>query len=254
MTGPTRKSDRLIAKAIADLQAIGLHDESGWCAGYLASSPNRRLATDLDIIRREVPAGATMCEYGAAPFILTTALHREKYEVVGVDLAPHRFRPLLKIEPIIVGVDAETGSMPFAISTFDAIIFNELFEHLRLDLVQTMQEVYRITKPGGVLILSTPNLRSIRGIANFLLHNRAYSCANDLFFEWNKLSRIGHMGHVREYTEREVVDFLGKVGFEVKRVIYREGFGLVTMKRRLAKLMTFFLPKLKPNMTLVFKK
>jgi SAM-dependent methyltransferase len=233
---------------------IGLDDETGWLSGYIARGPTRRLAQDLDIIHREAPKPATICEYGAAPFVLTTALHMYGYEVIGVDLAPDRFHPIRKLDLVLVGADVEASGVPFARSTFDVVVFNELFEHLRLDLIRTMREVHRIIKPEGLLVLSTPNLRSIKGVISFLVRGRSYSCANDLFSEWNKIDRIGHMGHVREYTEREIVSFLEQLGFRVTRVIYRGAFEPVTIERRLANLALTVVPRLSPHMTLILRK
>jgi hypothetical protein len=39
--------------------------------------------------------------------------------------------------------------------------------------------------------------------------------------EFGKLRRLGHMGHVREYSAREVVRFVQACGFVVQSVDYR---------------------------------
>jgi len=43
----------------------------------------------------------------------------------------------------------------------------------------------------------------------------AYSCAGSLYHEWSKLSRLGHMGHVCEYSAAEISDLLAGVGFQI---------------------------------------
>ena len=70
------------------------------------------------------------------------------------------------------------------------------------------------------------NLRSLAGLANFLLKNRCYSCEAEPYQEFSKLESLGHMGHVREYTTREVVEFLARIGFEVREIVYRGRFGV----------------------------
>lgn len=125
----------------------------------------------------------------------------------------------------MVSCDIETEKLPFHDSQFDVVLFNELFEHLRINPIFTMREVHRILKPGGLLFLSTPNLRSLAGLANFLLKNRCYSCEADPYDEFSKLEGLGHMGHVREYTTREITEFLGRIGFEVREIVFRGTFG-----------------------------
>ena len=100
--------------------------------------------------------------------------------------------------------------------------------------------------PGGRLLLSTPNLRSFRGIRNLILRHEGHAVSGGIFRQYEKLETLGHMGHVREYTTREVADFLTRVGFRVETVIYRGGHGrgVVGLAERLA-------PALRPFFTLI---
>ena len=134
-------------------------------------------------------------------------------------------------------------------TSFDAVIFNELFEHLRVNPVFTLSEVLRIMKPNGILTLSTPNLRSLDGIRNFLFHDRAYSCASGIYLEYMKLQTIGHMGHVREYTRTEVIEFLQSIGFELTAIIYRGEY-----ENRLKRALIGVMPRLSPFVTYIARK
>jgi predicted SAM-dependent methyltransferase len=100
----------------------------------------------------------------------------------------------------------------------------EVFEHLRINPVFTVRELHRVLKRGGQLLLSTPNLFSLAGIWNFLAHQRAmsWSC-NDLYDELNLVNEIGFAGHVREYTFREVGQFLLRIGFTSASTEFRLG-------------------------------
>jgi SAM-dependent methyltransferase len=70
------------------------------------------------------------------------------YEVVAVDLGPQS-----EIEPIVC-CNVEDG-LPFADSTFDAVIMAEVLEHLVRD-VDALGHVRRVLKPNGKLIVSLP--------------------------------------------------------------------------------------------------
>lgn len=226
--------------------ALALAD---WHRAY-GSQQAVRLAHDLDLVRSRVAPGARVFEAGSVPLLLTAALTELGYRVTGCDLAPERYASAIRTLSLdVVACNVETTPLPFADETFDAVVFNELFEHLRIDPIFTLTEVLRVLRPGGVLLLSSPNLRSLLGIRNFLLRNRAYSCAGDVFAEYSKLSRLGHMGHVREYTTTELAGFLAAVGFTVDEWVYRGRYASAVARACLT-----VLPSLSPFVSYVARK
>jgi SAM-dependent methyltransferase len=227
-------------------QSAGL---SAWHDDYLANH-RVRIAHDLDIINREIPKSKSIMEFGSIPLVLTAALKSCGFRVTGCDIRPERYASTIEAMGLtIVECNIETQPLPFADESFDAAVFNELFEHLRINPVFTLTEVLRIMKPNGILTLSTPNLRSLDGIRNFLLRDRAFSCASNIYLEYQKLQTIGHMGHVREYTRTEVVEFLQTIGFAVTAIIYRGEYDNV-LKRALISL----IPSLSPFVTYIARK
>ena len=212
-----------------------------WHEDYLHNH-KVRLAHDLDIIDREIPRSKHILEFGSIPLVLTVALKQYGYQVVGCDIAPERYSSTIQSTGLnITKCNIETETLPFADNSFDAVVFNELFEHLRINPIFTLSEVFRIMKPNGILTLSTPNLKSLDGIRNFLVRDRAYSCSANIHAEYSKLATIGHMGHVREYTPTEIVEFLQTMGFEVTAIIYRGDYAR-SWKRALLKLIPRFSP------------
>jgi SAM-dependent methyltransferase len=143
----------------------------------------------------------------------------------------------------------ETEAVPFDSRSFDIVLFNEIFEHLRIDPIFTMREVQRVLVPGGRLLLSTPNLRSFRGLRNLVVRNQGHAASGGVYDQYEKRETLGHMGHVREYTTREVAEFLARVGFLVERMVFRGGHGrgVVGLAERLA-------PSLRPFFTVVARK
>jgi SAM-dependent methyltransferase len=242
---PTPASLGLIDRVAARIEP----DDPGlveWYRGY-AAAQRARLALDLDLVELWVPRSAAVLEYGSVPLVLTAALRERGFSVQGLDLAPDRFASAIKSLGLTVRrCDVETERVPFSDASVDAILFNELFEHLRIDPIFTLQEALRVLRPGGHLLLSTPNLLSLSGLVNLLVRGEAHSCSGDVYAQYEKLKSLGHMGHTREYTAREVMRFLDRSGFEVSSVLYRGGH-----PSRLVRLALEALPGLRPFATFV---
>ena len=64
--------------------------------------------------------------------------------------------------------DAEKDPFPYPDEHFSTVLCCELIEHLFEDPMHLMSEVNRILKPGGHLVLTTPNIAALRGIAAIL--------------------------------------------------------------------------------------
>ena len=236
--------------ALIDRVAAGIEpDESpleAWFSEY-CSNHRTRLAADLHIVDHNVAPGERVLEYGASPRLMTAALAALDFQVNALDLAPERFaRAIVDLGLDVTRCDVETEKVPFTDGIFDVVLFNELFEHLRINPVFTMREVHRVLRPGGLLLLSTPNLRSFRGIRNLIVRNQGHAASAGVYRQYEKLETLGHMGHVREYTTREVSDLLTRVGFRVEKIIYRGGHGrgVVGLAERLA-------PSMRPFFTIL---
>lgn len=142
----------------------GEENTADWIRAY-ADNHRNRLAEDVDILRRYTGSAKSILEVGSAPLFLTIALKRAGYDVCGLDLAPENYSSLVEEHQLdIRKVDIERERIPFPDDSFDVVLFNEVFEHLRIDLIFTMSELKRVLKPGGRLFLSTPNHRSLDAV------------------------------------------------------------------------------------------
>lgn len=57
--------------------------------------------------------------------------------------------------------------LPYADETFDVVTATEVIEHLE-DFRRVVREIHRVLKPGGVCILSTPNILNLNSRLRFL--------------------------------------------------------------------------------------
>jgi glycosyltransferase involved in cell wall biosynthesis/SAM-dependent methyltransferase len=109
--------------------------------------------------------------------------------------------------------DAEKDRFSYDDEYFSTVLCCELLEHLTEDPMHMMSEINRILKPGGRLVLTTPNIGSLRAIAAIL---EGYHPG--FFPAYIRAPEHGaepEARHNREYTPKEIVLLLLDSGFEV---------------------------------------
>jgi glycosyltransferase involved in cell wall biosynthesis/predicted SAM-dependent methyltransferase len=107
--------------------------------------------------------------------------------------------------------NAELDPFPYQNEHFMVVLCCELLEHLPTDPMFMMGEINRILKPGGSLVLTTPNIASLRSIAALLqgFHPQLFST-----YLRPKEGETDARHH-REYTCAEIRQLLENSGFEV---------------------------------------
>jgi len=197
-----------------------------------------RYRSDAEVIGRFYESGEIL-EIGAFPCFFTAMLKSLGYPATAVDLSPERCQPMIDLYGLAEKkCDIETEPLPFADGAFRYVLCNEVFEHLRVDPLFALSEMYRVLADDGTLMLTTPNLYAIQQIARFLT-GRGFG---DPVAEFMKLRTVGHMGHIREYSHAEIKRFLAFSNFEVKQVSYKHYYYPRTKRGILAKLLFTVLP------------
>lgn len=112
---------------------------------------------------------------------------------------------------------------PFLSNSFDIVSANQLIEHL-VDTDRFLQEIYRVLKPGGYLLLATENLASWHNIAALLLGWHPFSLhASNISnvgnpFSLGKTGKFSsHSRHIKVYTLRSLVETVELHGFAVEQ-------------------------------------
>ena len=109
--------------------------------------------------------------------------------------------------------NAESDPFPYPDGHFSTVLCCELLEHLPTDPMFMMGEINRILKPGGYLLLTTPNIASLRSIAAVL-----QGFHPQLFSTYIRPNEEGDARHHREYTCAEIKQLLENSGFEIARL------------------------------------
>lgn len=142
---------------------------------------SRRLEELIDVCLKDVPlAGRLTLDAGCGTGRGTQRLSEKGAKVVALDLGTRLTRYTANRYPC-VPVVGSILELPFDDRTFDIVFSSEVIEHTP-DPLQAAQELYRVLRPGGHLVLSTPGwlwqtpvriatrlgLRPYKGLENFV--------------------------------------------------------------------------------------
>ncbi|MGN9794532.1 class I SAM-dependent methyltransferase [Streptomyces sp. OZ13] len=156
----------------------------------------------------DVGCGDGSAARAAAPYL---GGHR----LVGVDWSHDALRRARPHIGNVVRGELDHG-LPFADGCADAVLFSEVIEHL-VDPDHALDELRRILRPAGHLMLSTPNLAA--------WYNRALLLAGvqPVFSEVSLRGIHGRpgsqvVGHLRLFTARALRSYLTAAGFRDVRI------------------------------------
>ena len=114
----------------------------------------------------------------------------------------------LRDEVTVDNFDLQSSPWPYADGGFDVVLCCEILEHLALDPMALIAEMNRVLKPGGTLLLTTPNLACAHAVEQTLRAESPY-CYGQFEIGGRTTDR-----HNREYTAAEVAELAADAGFE----------------------------------------
>ncbi len=121
----------------------------------------------------------------------------------GVDISEVAIEKALdKYPEVKFGILSENGATGFPDKFFDTVCAIDILEHI-LDVESALEELWRILKPGGKLLIATSELTSIKMLL-IILHS-----LDNYFYPASP--------HIRHFTRRNLADILAKKGFMVLR-------------------------------------
>jgi ubiquinone/menaquinone biosynthesis C-methylase UbiE len=106
-----------------------------------------------DAVRQHACPGDHVLDAGCGRYLEFAQELPEAVEVVGIDLEPEL---QTRNEASPYGIRADLECLPFPAAQFDLVISRSVIEHLHHP-ARVFREFHRILKPGGKVILSTPN-------------------------------------------------------------------------------------------------
>jgi 2-polyprenyl-3-methyl-5-hydroxy-6-metoxy-1,4-benzoquinol methylase len=178
--------------------------------------PQRHLDTVKVFKSLDLSPRANILDFGCGVGYLSLKIKALGYNVYGVD----KDIEIVKIainDFDLIKCDIENEPLPFENHFFNCVLFTEVIEHLnnhKLNFV--LNEIWRVLKENGVLLLTTPNQSSFQNVIRLFLGRKIM---------------LEHE-HVREYVMKELLDLLENSEFKSYRKLYLLSSDKVLSKSR----------------------
>lgn len=155
-----RRYDRLRLAYLGFRFGYAIHDLKPWetlGGRLLGCLPHRRAAFDASVMWLPATPGGRVLEIGCGNGHLLTRLEHLGWQVEGLEPDPKA--AAIAVSRGLRITNSEFTEQTFAPGTFDAIVMSHVIEHIG-DPVTLLRRCRKILKPGGVLVMLTPNLNA----------------------------------------------------------------------------------------------
>jgi 2-polyprenyl-3-methyl-5-hydroxy-6-metoxy-1,4-benzoquinol methylase len=154
-------------------------------------------------------------------------------DVVGMEV--ERNIPAYSLLPKLHGIPIIPGELskkpcPIGDNSYDVVIFAEVIEHLRISPLRALLEINRILKPGGLLLLTTPNMARLPNVLKLLVGKNIISMFPD---DDTELAHItDKMQHIREYTISELKMLMKRASYTITKAKHSLSNDMVTPRQK----------------------
>ncbi len=176
-----------------------------------------RFALRRSFLLSGVAPGERVLDVGCGEGAFSAALAEAGARPVGVEVASEPVRRARLRHPGLEFHHAP-GALPFPAGEFDAVWAGEVIEHV-VDGLGLLDELSRVLRPGGRLLISTPD-HSRRLVLGLALRRRAFEAHFD-----------PGRDHVRFFTARTLARLLEDAGLRATEIERRRGTLLARAER-----------------------
>jgi 2-polyprenyl-3-methyl-5-hydroxy-6-metoxy-1,4-benzoquinol methylase len=157
----------------------------------------------------ELPRPARLLEVGGGQIaLLASELFNDQCTVA--DVNENYAEAVKKVHVDFVACDLVHDDLPYR-DHFDVIVLCEVVEHLPVPPHLVLRRMARWLRPGGAILITTPNLYRLRNVLRLAL-------GMSLFCPWFYPPRGRPIGHVTEYSASHLRFQLQRGGFKVDQI------------------------------------
>jgi len=159
----------------------------------------------MQIIQRYVKDTYTVVDLGAGTGIYTSMLKNQVEKIIGIEPSPNMIRIFKEKNPHVEAYMATAEHIPLDSDEIDMVIaMGDVLSYVS-DLGQSLREIQRILKPGGILIASVDNYHffakdvykygTLSDIKKFISHQTVEIGTSDMHFtsrtfRWDELEQL----------------------------------------------------------------
>jgi SAM-dependent methyltransferase len=184
-----------------------------------------RFRETLAFLPEDLPTAPRILELGAVPYYMTVLLGTSlsaRVDPLSFYEVEHAQAPFHVVTNRRTGaswtfpfvpVNVEREIFPVDSGAFDLVVCCEILEHLLINPSHMLAEAHRALKPGGFLLISTPNVARAENL-------RAMIEGRNIYDRYHGNGAYGR--HNREFTRAEVESLVRACGFDVVRAETRD--------------------------------
>jgi SAM-dependent methyltransferase len=178
-------------------------------ARELATLDYPRARALLNLYLPYLDRNAPVLEAGCGPGHVVYYLRQRGYAALGLDYAPEALLPTRAQFPDLPLHLGDVHHLPYAANSFGAYLSFGVVEHFEQGPTDALREAFRVLKPKGILVLTTPTpnvVDALRSLADRLIPARRARPRRAKYYE-------------TAYTGAQLAAFCRAVGFRVLRVV-----------------------------------
>jgi 2-polyprenyl-3-methyl-5-hydroxy-6-metoxy-1,4-benzoquinol methylase len=173
-------------------------------SGYVPLNERRHRAHAK--LLEAVGTGNRVLDVGCSSGYLARPLAARGNTIVGLELDPVAARAAEEFCELVLVGDVETMELPLEPGSFDVVLGGDVIEHLR-DPAATLARLRPLLRPGGRVVVSTPN------VANWAIRLSLLSG------RWRYTDRgILDRSHTHLFTKATLAETLERAGYRVERI------------------------------------
>ena len=191
-------------------------------AGFQIIAHEKTINRVLDLLDK-LPRGSLL-DVPAGEGGVSVAVKEMGFDTLAGDIDPKFFKAK-GIECLFMDMNK---ALPLADESLDYVLCLEGIEHLE-DAFQFVRECWRILKPGGRVVISTPNILNLASRLKYLFSGFYSLCPRPI----NEFSHLPVFDHINPVTYYQVRYMLHSSGFRMETVTTdlwrRSGVGLLAL-------------------------